>query len=106
MRIWKHPLPAREEWARTGEPGSFTIRTPEAWRPIGVGFQAPSVVVWSEVEEPFTVIRDRRLHVVFTGAEVPDGKLGYVGSTTDTALDLVYHVYWEPPPINIVELEI
>lgn len=93
MRVWKYHLPVA--------PGTYTISTPAEWWPLQVGYQMDQIVVWAEVELTRAPEPDRRLHVTYTGDELPeDLKLSYIGSTIGDG-GLVYHVYWEPPPINI-----
>ncbi len=97
MRIWKYPL-------NEGTP--TTLTTPAEWNPISVGYQGARLVLWAEAGAGTAETR-----IVFafpTGTSTDyfgEYKLRYVG-TAQAPDGSVFHVYWEPPPINIVEREI
>lgn len=87
MKIYKYVL--------TGGPGSTLITSiPGKAKPLSVGLQQHTPVMWFVINENNRPNQDWLLTAVFTGQDVPTEFMSedFVGTVMDDDLGLVYHL--------------
>jgi len=97
MRILKYRLPAMGAPGLDLDPPNI-IDLPMAARPIAVGIQGETMMLWVEVDEGTEeTTTERRFWVIGTGwpIELTGRKMKHIGTVLELESSFVWHVYEE-----------
>lgn len=86
MTIYKYPLPSCR----------ITLALPRGAEILAAGVQLHGVVLWARVD-PSQPLSERRVAIMLTGEEMPDGRWGYVQTLNSLETGIVLHVFIEEP---------